>query len=313
MFSSVASFKTLGTLSSQLTPFESIIKRSVFPVPKVQSTRRVTTVNGSIPITVIDYHMGAIITITMSISVAPHTSAISPMSSTAVSAPSSTSNISESSSSTSSITSSSPQTQHIPPPTFIPISNTNPFPFLPWYPEYAHFVHQWWPTLPNVPQISCTVILLASHNPVTHKTQFVLVQYYFRVPMRNASWIGFGERGKMGRGRRGFVANGTDDLNGGVVNENGCVDGGATAGSRVPLVSWPSTSRGKGPRKGRASNSDPNSDSATGDKDQDHDEAEAEAHVENNALRLWYASDPFEVICLEDQALDDEDGMQERP
>ncbi|KAH7883467.1 hypothetical protein F5I97DRAFT_1815476 [Phlebopus sp. FC_14] len=59
----------------------------------------------------------------------------------------------------------------------------NPYPFPPWYPESAHFVRQWWPTLPGVPRLSCTVVLLAAHDPDTHRTRFVLAQHYFRVPI----------------------------------------------------------------------------------------------------------------------------------
>lgn len=59
----------------------------------------------------------------------------------------------------------------------------NPYPFPPWYPESAHFVRQWWPTLPGVPRLSCTVVLLAAHDPNTHRTRFVLAQHYFRVPI----------------------------------------------------------------------------------------------------------------------------------
>ncbi|KAF5377391.1 hypothetical protein D9757_009700 [Collybiopsis confluens] len=101
--------------------------------------------------------------------------------------------------------------------------NPNPFPFPPWYPESAHFVRQWWPTLPTnntsfssssspsssssshhddaystsggatfpsassassaSPRTSCTVVLLAAHDTRTHRTRFVLAQHYFRVPM----------------------------------------------------------------------------------------------------------------------------------
>ncbi|KAG1782061.1 hypothetical protein EV702DRAFT_961478 [Suillus placidus] len=60
---------------------------------------------------------------------------------------------------------------------------TNPYPFPPWYPESAHFVRQWWPTLPGVPRLSCTVVLLAAHDPETHHTRFVLAQHYFKVPI----------------------------------------------------------------------------------------------------------------------------------
>lgn len=64
-----------------------------------------------------------------------------------------------------------------------PEAFTNPYPFPPWYPESAHFVRQWWPTLPGVPRLSCTVVLLAAHDPETHRTRFVLAQHYFKVPI----------------------------------------------------------------------------------------------------------------------------------
>jgi hypothetical protein len=67
-------------------------------------------------------------------------------------------------------------------------SNPNPFPFPPWYPESAHFVRQWWPTLAGLPRLSCTVVLLAAHDQVTHRTRFVLAQHYFRVPMLPSLW-----------------------------------------------------------------------------------------------------------------------------
>ncbi|EAU92026.1 hypothetical protein CC1G_06013 [Coprinopsis cinerea okayama7 len=77
----------------------------------------------------------------------------------------------------------------------VPVGNSegasppNPFPFLPWYPESAHFVRQWWPTLPGIPRVSCTVVLLATHDQVTHRTRFVLAQHYFRVPINHAQWF----------------------------------------------------------------------------------------------------------------------------
>ncbi|TFK50893.1 hypothetical protein OE88DRAFT_1631005 [Heliocybe sulcata] len=63
----------------------------------------------------------------------------------------------------------------------------NPYPFPPWYPESAHFVRQWWPTLPDIPRLSCTVVLLASHDPVTHQDSYILTQHYFKVPLDDAS------------------------------------------------------------------------------------------------------------------------------
>ncbi|PFH50445.1 hypothetical protein AMATHDRAFT_60985 [Amanita thiersii Skay4041] len=64
----------------------------------------------------------------------------------------------------------------------------NPFPVPMWFPESAHFVRQWWPTLPGVPRVSCTVVLLAMHDQQTHRTRFVLAQHYFRVPLDWRSW-----------------------------------------------------------------------------------------------------------------------------
>jgi hypothetical protein len=60
---------------------------------------------------------------------------------------------------------------------------TNPWSDQLWYPESAHFVRQWWPTLPSVPRLSCTVVLLAQHHPQTHVTKYVLAQHYFTVPL----------------------------------------------------------------------------------------------------------------------------------
>ncbi|KAH7912718.1 hypothetical protein BJ138DRAFT_1003835 [Hygrophoropsis aurantiaca] len=80
-----------------------------------------------------------------------------------------------------------PSEPPIPPNTSAPVPtpepNPNPYPFPPWYPESAHFVRQWWPTLHGVPRLSCTVVLLAAHDPDTHRTRFVLAQHYFRVPI----------------------------------------------------------------------------------------------------------------------------------
>lgn len=75
---------------------------------------------------------------------------------------------------------------NLPDPTADP---PNPFPFPPWFPESAHFVRQWWPTLSIVPRISCTVVLLASHDTQTHRTQFILAQHYFRVPINHIQWF----------------------------------------------------------------------------------------------------------------------------
>ncbi|KAN0125689.1 hypothetical protein V8E52_000896 [Russula decolorans] len=55
--------------------------------------------------------------------------------------------------------------------------------------ESAHFVRQWWPTLPSVPRLSRTVVLLAQHHPHTHVTKYVLAQHYFTVPLQTQETV----------------------------------------------------------------------------------------------------------------------------
>ncbi|EDR11703.1 uncharacterized protein LACBIDRAFT_314209 [Laccaria bicolor S238N-H82] len=72
--------------------------------------------------------------------------------------------------------------------TTTPTPNSNPFPLPPWYTKSAHFVRQWWPSLPNIPRIGSTVVLLAEHNQVSHRLHFVLAQHYFRVLVNHVEW-----------------------------------------------------------------------------------------------------------------------------
>ncbi|KAI0315162.1 hypothetical protein OF83DRAFT_1174078 [Amylostereum chailletii] len=62
----------------------------------------------------------------------------------------------------------------------------NPFPS-PWHPEGAHFVRQWWPTLTDVPRLSCTAVLYALHDYLARRSKYVLSQHYFSVPLRPSS------------------------------------------------------------------------------------------------------------------------------
>jgi hypothetical protein len=79
--------------------------------------------------------------------------------------------------------------QHPPQPNSINwTTNINPFPVPPWYPESAHFVRQWWPTLSGIPRVSCTVVLLATSDVVTRRARFILAQHYFRVPLNHYQW-----------------------------------------------------------------------------------------------------------------------------
>ena len=64
-----------------------------------------------------------------------------------------------------------------------PEGKPSPFFTHTWYPESAHFVRQWWPTIPSVPRLSCTVFLLAEHNSEGHPVNFIIAQHYFDVPV----------------------------------------------------------------------------------------------------------------------------------
>ena len=203
---------------------------------------------------------------------------------------------------------------------------SNPFPF-PWYPESAHFVRQWWPTLPGVPRVSCTVVLLAAHDPQTHATRFVLAQHYFRVPLDWKSWKesqpmavcagNHQEKGKRKQKRKRRDVNGkahcgdrklkTEDHRSPTPLSNGTLNEDLGEGSSSP----------------RQLTSD------TYDTDYDlssEDEAECECgwagerydnmseeDDNDNSMKMWYVSTPFDVVCVSDVD-EEEDGQQvERP
>jgi hypothetical protein len=72
-----------------------------------------------------------------------------------------------------------------------PEDKPSPFFTHTWYPESAHFVRQWWPTLPSVPRLSCTVFLLAEHNSEGHPVNFIIAQHYFDVPISGGKVVSF--------------------------------------------------------------------------------------------------------------------------
>lgn len=72
-----------------------------------------------------------------------------------------------------------------------PEDRPSPFFTHTWYPESAHFVRQWWPTLPSVPRLSCTVFLLAEHNSDGHPVNFIIAQHYFDVPISGGKVVSF--------------------------------------------------------------------------------------------------------------------------
>ncbi|GBE80834.1 hypothetical protein SCP_0305540 [Sparassis crispa] len=152
----------------------------------------------------------------------------------------------------------------------------NPFPFPPWYPESAHFVRQWWPTLSAVPRLSCTVVLLADHDPDTHRTRYVLAQHYFKVPLAEPD-----AHHSLGALTAAVEAGG--QLHG----RAGSSD--SPSGVEVPhsANSGPANNTQGRPRR-----------------------------LEDAMMRIWYVSEPFEVVCVidgVDEEGDDGAGTVERP
>ncbi|CAL1711710.1 unnamed protein product [Somion occarium] len=162
----------------------------------------------------------------------------------------------------------------------IETSVPNPFPPSTWLPDSAHFVRQWWPTLPIVPKLSCTVILFADHDQETHKTKYVLAQHYFRVPLTGGlprtqppspvATLHVAPRNQAGQ---------ADD------HSDGSWHSGASSASTLI---------------------DDSTD--VGNKLDETEEQEA-------SIRVWYVSEPFEVACTFDLEETDEGtiGVHPRP
>ncbi|KAF8623385.1 hypothetical protein AX17_007423 [Amanita inopinata Kibby_2008] len=214
----------------------------------------------------------------------------------------------------------------------------NPFPFPPWYPESAHFVRQWWPTLPGVPRISCTVVLLAIHDQQTHRTRFVLAQHYFRVPLDWKSWRESGQaivcsgrhkgKGKAREKRRRSHACGNKWINGtaregaanGTENESARLWGGDVTNSE--LGEGTSSSPHRTPQCDADQESTPvcpTYDHDDGSESDYEDECQCgwageqyenmgEEEDRDNSMRIWYVATPFEVVCVLDGD-EDEDGQ----
>lgn len=168
-----------------------------------------------------------------------------------------------------------------------PLQNANSFPFPPWYPESAHFVRQWWPTMPTVPRLSCTVVLLADHDLVSHRTRYVLAQHYFKVPLF--------------------------DVNEETKEETRPLPEDASTGSS----SSSSSASGSGSAAGSAGGSA--SSSSSGHSTTDATAISVTTRAEKGSdsmMKIWYVSQPFEVVCVLDGVDDDaEDGgaQSERP
>ncbi|TFK45159.1 hypothetical protein BDQ12DRAFT_674232 [Crucibulum laeve] len=166
-----------------------------------------------------------------------------------------------------------------PTPAAAAVPNPNPFPFPPWYPESAHFVRQWWPSLPGIPKVSCTVILLAVHDQVTHRTRFVLAQHYFRVPINYSQWLQGGIQPPTNRVPK--VLNGNQ--------AGGSASSSSLSGSSSSSAASSSTSLSNVPLR-------PSPPVPLLLQEED-----------DSLMHLWYVSTPFEVVRVFDSSDDEED------
>ncbi|KAL1687983.1 hypothetical protein GGG16DRAFT_95232 [Schizophyllum commune] len=147
----------------------------------------------------------------------------------------------------------------------------NPFPFPHWYPESVHFVRQWWPSVPGIPRVSCTVCLLVSQD-MYGRARFVLAQHYFRVPMCPVRLAGPRD---------------SDD------EEELLTDAGADAGlsatsSRTEAV------KAAERRKRAVANWHPRQ----GEVDPDAGKTGQREEGEDAPMQMWYVSSPFDVVCV---------------
>ena len=143
--------------------------------------------------------------------------------------------------------------------------------------------------MPTIPRLSCTVVLLADHDLESHRTRYVLAQHYFKVPLF--------------------------DKNDDTKDEARLIPEDTSAGSSSSSGS--SSASGSGTAAGSAGGSASSSTSG-------HSTTEATAisvapHTEEGSdplMKIWYVSQPFEVVCVLD-GVDDEGedggGQTERP
>ena len=163
---------------------------------------------------------------------------------------------------------------------------TNPFPFPPWYPESAHFVRQWWPTLPTVPRLSCTVVLLADHDPDSHRTRYVLAQHYFKVPLLSRHHHQHQHQHHHHHHHNHQHQEITTKTEPGKMIEDG-----ASPSSSSSVMSL-----------------SPGSATCGDESDASSDDG-GDGAAEESMLRIWYVSTPFEVVCVLDGIEDEtEDG-----
>lgn len=151
-----------------------------------------------------------------------------------------------------------------------PEDKPSPFFTHAWYPESAHFVRQWWPTLPSVPRLSCTVFLLAEHNSEGHPVNFIIAQHYFDVPISGGKVITFEQ---YQRRQAELQADGMPQA------QNGTTANGQAGNTQ-----------------------DAGSDEVASQSGQNAEEGDWKP-----IARMWFVSDTFEAVCSveEDEVNDD--------
>ena len=155
-----------------------------------------------------------------------------------------------------------------------PEDKPSPFFTHTWYPESAHFVRQWWPTLPSVPRLSCTVFLLAEHNSDGHPVNFIIAQHYFDVPITGGKVVSFEQHQRQ---RQAEIQ--ADDIP--------PAPNGATIDGQVDNTRNASTEEA----------------GALALPDQD-----SEVEDGKPIARMWFVSDTFEAVCSVEEDEVSEDG-----
>ena len=156
-----------------------------------------------------------------------------------------------------------------------PEDKLSPFFTHTWYPESAHFVRQWWPTLPSVPRLSCTVFLLAEHNSEGHPVNFIIAQHYFDVPVSGGKVVSLDQYQRQRQSELQTVGV-VPAPNGAAADDH--ADGGQRAGTdEAEAVS-------------ASSNQDP------------------EVEEGKPIAKMWFVSNTFEAVCSVEEDEENEFG-----
>jgi len=152
--------------------------------------------------------------------------------------------------------------------------------------------------MPHIPRVSCTVVLLATHDQVLDRSRFVLAQHYFRVPLDQHEW----DHGMVHHdGGGGDVDGYSLDSSFTLGDDESCdvpttpLGGGYSSETPHPPSSTYTPSSSQQTSTG--------SISTTSTEDVNEDAL----------MRLWYVSAPFEVVRIQDDADEEEPVTRPRP